>query len=113
QCLPPGGYRFHGLCLQPPTPIVVGRACSSPPCLACGSTRLRANDATLGNTAFALSIFNAPAGATAIPIIGLGPCGAGVPALCGQFHPLLAPVLAVLPALTLSGSSPCIGAAAL
>ena len=79
RCVPPGGHRFHGLCLAPPHPAVIGRSCVSPPCPSCSSTRMRANDATLGNAGFALSIFSAPAPALAIPLMGIGPCGAGHP----------------------------------
>lgn len=67
----------------------------------------------LGYDDCALSIFNAPANGVAIPILGAGTCGSGIAALCGRFHPPLAPLLVVLPALPLSGGSPCTGVATL
>jgi hypothetical protein len=39
MCVPPGAYRFHGLCLEPPHPMVIGRSCASAPCRrACAPT---------------------------------------------------------------------------
>jgi len=107
-CVPPGDYRFHGLCLQAPPARVVGRSCLGAPCPRC-TTRFRANDASLGNISFVLSLFYGPSGGVAIPVASLGACGAGVPALCGSFFPSLsAPI--VFPALALTGPSTCTGA---
>jgi len=109
-CVPPGGFRFHGLCLQPPPATVVGRSCLVAPCLPC-TTRFRANDAVLGNGSFVLSVFYAPRSGVAVPVVSIGACGAGVAALCGRFYPALTPAPFVLPALPLVGPSSCTGAA--
>jgi hypothetical protein len=108
-CVPPGDYRFNGLCLQAPLPRVVGRTCLGAGCPTC-STRLRANGATLGNHQFGFAVFSAPASGFAVPVFGRGACGAGLPFACGSFFPQLAPPPIVLPPLPLPGLSTCTGA---
>jgi hypothetical protein len=110
-CVPSGNHRFHGLCLQSPPAAVVGHACLEAPCARC-TTRLRANDPSLGNTRFWLSFAYAPNGGVVVPVLSAGACGSGVPALCGRFYPSLAAPI-VLPAMALSGPSSCTGAALL
>jgi hypothetical protein len=108
----PSAYRFHGLCLQPPPSSVVGRFCTPEPCRHC-TNHLRSNDAALGNTSFLLSIYSAPRGGVAVPLLGVGGCTAGVSVLCGRFHPALSPAPIALPPLQLAGPSSCQGAAIL
>jgi hypothetical protein len=67
----------------------------------------------VGNRTFYVAVSYAPKDGIAVLVLGLGPCTAGMPALCGQFFPALAPAPLVLPALALVGPSSCTGSAVL
>ena len=60
----PGG-NFHGLCVQPPAAASFGGPCESAPCPRCGTVRLGANDATIGNSRFLLWMNYGPRGGLA------------------------------------------------
>jgi hypothetical protein len=109
-CTAPVLAPYYGLELEPSHATATGSSCTSAPCPACAAMTFGAlGDPVVGNTSFALSLTNAPASGILLAYLGVGGCTAGVPVICGLFHPSLAPIY--LGNAPLSGTPACNGSA--
>jgi hypothetical protein len=86
-CKVPGAERYAGLCLQPSQSTSLGASCTSTPCAACPTmVHATVGDPALGNSSFALTLQNAPAGVPSVMLLSTGSCsapGIAVPGWCG------------------------------
>jgi len=114
-CNPGSPDRYTGLCVAQRPAESVGSSCVEAPCIACPAMRAGTYGAAfLGNRNFALTLRNAPTGATpAFVAVGLGRCSATGFGLgfCGAVRiDLTRPTLLIPVRVTPSGATACDGA---
>jgi hypothetical protein len=109
-CTAPVLAPYYGLEIEPSHVTSTGTACTSAPCPTCASMLFGAlGDPTVGNASFAMNLTNAPASGILLAYMGVGSCTAGIPVICGMFHPSLAPIY--LGNVPISGTPTCGGTA--